>query len=62
MDITVTLTANEAVEMGIWDELCKMKGMSVWAMNEGTVSGDHEFTLTKEETYDLGLTITRDKE
>jgi len=62
MDITVTLTANEAMEMGIWEDLCQMKKISIWAVNEGTISGDHEFTLTKEETYDLGITIKGDKE
>jgi len=61
MDITVTLTADEAIDLGIWDDLCKMKGISIWAVNEG-MSSDHEFTLTKEETFDLGLTIKGDKE
>lgn len=57
MDITVTLTADEAIEMGIWDKLCAMRKLSIWAVNEGTISSDHEFTLTKEESFDLGLTI-----
>lgn len=62
MDITVTLTADEAIDLGIWDKLCAMKGISIWAINEGTVSSDQDFFLTKEETFDLGLTLTGDKE
>lgn len=62
MDITVTLTANEAIDMGIWDKLCAMRKLSIWAVNEGTIPSDHEFTLTKEETFDLGITIKEDKE
>lgn len=52
---TITLTADEAVDRGVWDSLCKMRGLNEWALNEGLMSGDYEFTLTKEEATKIGL-------
>ena len=51
----IVITAKEALDLGIWDSLCKMKGMNVWAMNEGLMSGDEEITLSKREAVDLGV-------
>lgn len=49
------ITALEAVDMGIWDRLCKMKGINVWALSEGLMDSDEEITLSKQEAVDLGV-------
>lgn len=51
----IIITTEEALDLGIWDWLCKVKGLGEWALNEGTMSPQHEFTLTEEEAIKLGL-------
>lgn len=51
----IIITADEALDLGIWDNLCKMRDINVWAMNEGLTSGDEEITLSKEEAVNLGV-------
>ena len=51
----VTLTADEIMNKGLWDEFCEMKGINEWAMNEGLMDGNEEFTFTRREAIKLRL-------
>lgn len=51
----ISLTASEAIDRGIWDELCELRGWNVWIVNEGRMPSDEEITLTEDEARKLGL-------
>ena len=53
----IIITAREALEKGIWDDLCDLKGFNVWAVNEGQMDGNEEITLTEEEAQKLGIKV-----
>ncbi len=57
MEVIVKITANEAIDMGIWDKLCSIRGINEHAVSEGLMDGDQEITLTKEEADQLGISI-----
>lgn len=51
----ITITADEAMDKGIWDEICDLKGYNPWCVNEGLMDGDHEIRLTEKEAKDMGI-------
>jgi hypothetical protein len=51
----IIMTANEIYDRGIWEEVCDMKDISEWALNEGAIDGNHEIVFTKEESIKLGI-------
>lgn len=51
----ITITAGQALDKGIWDELCSLKGINVWALNEGLIDPNDEISLTEGEAISLGL-------
>jgi len=53
--LKIIITAREALDKGIWDALCDLKGIKVWAINEGMMDDTEEITLTEEEAETLGL-------
>jgi hypothetical protein len=53
--VKITLTAREILDRGIWEEFCEMKGINVWAVNEGRMDTNEEFTFTEEEAYTLRI-------
>lgn len=53
--MTITITVKEALEKGIWDEICKLKGFSVWCLAEGLMSSNEVIRLTEKEAKNLGL-------
>ena len=60
--LKVTLTANEAIDKGLWDEICEMKGWNPWIVNEGRMDGEEEITLTPEQARKLGILRKRNGE
>ena len=56
----IVVTASEMLQSGSWDEFCELKGINVWAINEGRLSGDEEFSLTLEEAQRFGLVPRRE--
>jgi hypothetical protein len=52
MSITITMTAGEILDAGLWEKFCELTGTSLWAMNEGQIEGDHQFELPPEMTKD----------
>lgn len=53
MDIIIT--AQEALDKHVWGELCDLKGINPWAINEGLMQPSHEIHLTLEEAQSLGI-------
>lgn len=51
----IIITPEEAIDRGVWEKLCDMKGINVWAFNEGLMDDDTEISLTEEEAGTLGL-------
>jgi len=47
--MTITVTAREILDKGVWDEFCEEFGINPWAMNEGLMDSSEEFTLTEEQ-------------
>jgi hypothetical protein len=61
MNITVTITAREALDLHVWDALCALKGINEWAINEGMMDVNEEITLTLDEARQLGLTDLKEE-
>lgn len=53
--MTITITAREAFDKGIWDDLCEMKGLNEWAVNEGLMDISETITLSEDEARALHL-------
>ena len=51
----IIITASQAMDLGVWDALCKRRGLNVWAVNEGLMDGSHEIALELDEAEALGL-------
>lgn len=51
----IVITVDEAIDLGIWESFCKMRGISEWALNEGLMNLNEEITLSKQEAVDLGI-------
>ena len=49
------ITAREAFDKGIWEDLCRIKGINEWAVNEGLMNDSEEIRLTEEEARELGI-------
>lgn len=50
----IIITAKEAIEKGIWDDVADIAGYNVWALNEG-MDEDEQISLTEEQAKRLGL-------
>ena len=50
----VIITADEAMDKGIWEEVADIVGYSYYAVNEG-MDPDTEISLTEEQARKLGL-------
>jgi len=51
----VTITVGEAIQLGIWEELCDIKNINEWAVSAGLMSEDDIIELTLDEAFTLGL-------
>lgn len=36
--MNINITAGEAIDKGLWDDICKLKGWNPWIVNEGLMS------------------------
>lgn len=52
----LVLTAEEAVDDGIWDAVCKVTGFDHYALHNG-MSPDTEIALTMEQAKEIGFEI-----
>ena len=51
----VRITVREVMDKYLWDEVCEMKGLNEWCVNEGLMGSDEELEFTEEEAKELGL-------
>ena len=51
----IIVTAEELIDKGVWEEFCELKGINVWAVNEGAIDSDEEWSLTEEEAKQFGF-------
>ena len=52
---TISVTARELMDRGLWKRACDMTGLNPWAVNEGLMDSSDTVTLTVEQARDLGL-------
>lgn len=55
MEIIVKTTPGELIEKWLWEDACKLLGISEWAVNEGQLNSDEVITLTEEQAKTIGL-------
>lgn len=53
----ISMSAGELIENGSWDKVCELKGLNIWAVNEGLMDREEKITFTQEEAQQLGLQI-----
>ena len=51
----IIVTVREVLDNGIWDKLCDLKGINVWAVNEGLIDDTEEIILNEKEAKLLGI-------
>lgn len=51
----IVVTAREVLDNGAWEQLCQDRGINVWAINEGCMDSDEQFSLTEEEAKKYGF-------
>ena len=51
----IIITAGEAIERGVWGDICDVRGYDRQAIHEGKADSTTEIILTIEEAKDLGL-------
>ena len=51
----IVVTAREIMDKLCWDEFCELKGINLWAVNEGLMDEEDTFELTEEEAKKIGL-------
>lgn len=53
--MTITVTAEELMGRGSWDDFCESRGINVWAVNEGLMDSSEKFSLTEAEAKQYGF-------
>jgi len=48
-----TITPRRAMDLGIWEELCELKQMNKWAVQERSLAEHDEIQLTQKEAESL---------
>jgi hypothetical protein len=56
-EIAFTITVGAAMRRGVWTELCALKGLNPWAVNDGLTSEGDVIQLTAEEARSLGIQL-----
>ena len=51
----IAIKASDLIKLGLWDEFCDLRGINIWAVNEGLMGSDEELTLSEDEAKELGL-------
>lgn len=57
----IIITAREALDKCLWKEICNLKGISPYAINEGLMDETEEIVLTEEEAESLHLVDTKEE-
>ena len=48
-------TAKELMDKYKWDEVCNLKGINPWCINEGLMDSSYEISFNEEECREIGL-------
>ena len=59
--MNIIITAREAMDNGVWDDICEIKGYNRWAIHEGLMDDTEKITITIQEAERMGL-IGRDND
>ena len=51
----IHITADELIARWLWDEVCEMRGINVYAVCERLMDSDEELEFTEDEARELGL-------
>lgn len=51
----IILSAEEILDGGYWEEFCEKHGINPWAINEGLMDSDEEFSLSEDEAKSYGF-------
>lgn len=51
----ILVTAREILDNGAWQKFCDDRGINEWAINEGLMEADEQFSLTEEEAKKYGF-------
>lgn len=51
----IIVTVEELIDLSAWEEFCELKGLNPYALREGLIDSEEEFTLTIEEAKRLGF-------
>jgi len=46
------ITPNEAMKLGLWESICDIQGIDVWAIKEGQLDPDTELEINVDELKD----------
>ena len=55
----IKITAREIIDQYRWPEFCDLKGINMYAINEGLMEDTDEFELTAEEAKKIGLKVLK---
>ena len=51
------LTAGEIMELGIWEDVCDLKGIHLYALNEGRMDAKEEIEFDEDEMTEIGIRV-----
>lgn len=51
----ISLTVNQLIDKDLWELVCKMKGINLYAVNEGLMKGTDKIAFSEKEAKQLGL-------
>lgn len=52
------MTVNELISLGLWDEVCDLRGYDRYCLAEGLMDSDKEIILSLDELEKLGVRVT----
>lgn len=53
--VTVTVTVEFLMNLGVWGNACEVLGINPWAANEGLASTTDTLTMTLDQAHKIGL-------
>lgn len=54
-EMTITVTAQQLLNRGIWMEACTLLGINEWAIKEGLMDYSHKINMTESQARTLGI-------
>lgn len=54
-EITISITAQQLLNRGIWMEACTLLGINEWAVKEGLMDYNHKIEMTESQAKKLGI-------